>query len=174
MFLKILFLSIIFGVTQKLADAVNEHNVNLFKNSNWFFGILFGLSGGFLSIHNSSFAIYFFCLVCYWLIKNKLDYQNHQISAMIILFFVIFHSELRYLFTESIIVFLLFLILDFLSKKIKSKKVNLFIFKMRFVLISLLVGFLNNDYYLPFSVFLTILSILYTTKYLKSNFNYLE
>lgn len=115
--LQIIFLSLLFGITQKLADAVNEHNTSLFKGSNLVFGILFAIVGSLLIVTNSVFYNFYIGLVIYWLLANKLDYFKHQISASIIILVAFSHK----LFFELIIVDILFVVLIFFNFKLIKK-----------------------------------------------------
>lgn len=175
--LTIVIISIIFGVTQKLADATNEHNIILFKYANYYFGILFGLSGAYLAIMNDTFSVYFLVLVIYWLIKDKLDFPNHRFSGSIIMFSLMFFSAIKIYVIESVVIFMVFLLFDYLTGIYRRRNTNLAFklldkFKIRYLIISLMVGCWFNEYKITLSVSVTILTILITTKYLKAHFLY--
>ena len=178
-FLYVFLLSMLFGVTQKIADAANEHNVDVSPFYKIVWGILFGITGSLLSINNYCFSIYFCSLVIYWLIKNKLDYINHQIAGSIMFFSLIFFSRIENYYIETLMIISIFFALDFLTKKIKksNKKNQIFNlfdkFKIRFIFISLIMSFWSKNILLVISVSTTITAILITTNILKRKFKYL-
>lgn len=177
-FIIIILISFAFGITQKMADAANEHKVNLFKNYNIAWGVLFGISGAFIAVYDVFLTLYFIVLIIYWLIKNKLDYLNHQISASIILLGIIFYreDELRDMLEEALFLLLIFFIFDFVTRRFRGKNIVLFDFfdkyKFRFLIISLLVSIYGNDWLVFLSITTTILAILLTTKVLLKYFGY--
>jgi hypothetical protein len=89
--ISVILISLIFGISQKLADAVIEHGTVLFKGANIFFGILFGISGSILISIDSTFAEFYLGLVLYWLIADKLDFLNHQLSGSIMILVALYN-----------------------------------------------------------------------------------
>jgi hypothetical protein len=175
---SIILYSILFGVTQKLADSVNEHKTLLFNRADWFFGILFGISGIFLATFNSSFTSYFLGLVIYWLLSNKLDYFNHRLSASILLISIFFYTNLELEDAHKTIFTILLFSFSKGLKRLYSKPSTfthcIYKYRIQNFLIALITGVYFNDYMLAISIVLQVSSILFTIHVLKAFNNYHE
>ena len=121
----IIFYGILCAITMKIADLFNEHRLKeWFKGSAILFGILWGLFGVLLVLSNVYVANILLAMVIAFIIRNRLDYINHQIAATIIiisfLFFAIFNP---WLFLIFFFIFLIFGSLkDYVDDVLKKKK----------------------------------------------------
>lgn len=175
---SIIILSVIFGISQKLADAVNEHGTNLFQGANIFFGLIFGFSGVILSIISKDFSLFFIGLVIYWLLSNKLDFFNHRLSASLILLGILFNSDIhKNDLIHVLVVIGSFSLLKGLKKLFKnSSKITTIIFngRIQHIFLAVVIGFWFNNLNLGLSIFFTMLSIIFTIKILRAKNNYFE
>jgi len=124
----ILICAALFGITMKIADLLNEHGLKLFKGSAILFGILWGLFGALLALSNNTIAVLMLAMNIAFIIRNRLDYLNHQIAASIIIIGFLFTSVFDpILFIAFFIIFLAFGSLkDFVDDKLKKKNGALF------------------------------------------------
>lgn len=82
----VLFLSIAFGVTMKIADLLDEHGLKLFKGASLMFGFLWGIIGALLIFDNNILANFILAMLIHWILRYRIDYLNHGIAVSIILF----------------------------------------------------------------------------------------
>src|SRR3989344_5715387 len=83
----------IYGATMKLADLLNEHNLKWFKGSALLFGILWGLFGALLIMSHNTIANIILAMNIAFIIRNRLDYLNHQAAATIIIIGFLFFAK---------------------------------------------------------------------------------
>ena len=89
-----LTIAFLFGVTNKLADLMNEHGVFWFKGGNVLFGIIWGLFGSILMLTEPILTPVYLSVVLYWFLSIKLDYLNHALAGtMMVLAAVISASQ---------------------------------------------------------------------------------
>lgn len=108
----------------KVADLLNEHGLKWFKYSSIFFGILWGIFGALLIINtNPAIGSIVVAMNIAFIIRDRLDYLNHQIAATIIILTGISFGQIVVL--PFIIFFFIFLIFgslkDSLGGVFKSK-----------------------------------------------------
>lgn len=174
----IILISLFFGVSQKLADALNEHGTVLFKYANLLFGLLFGLFGLLLITYNKVFLEFYLGLVLYWLIAGKLDFFNHQLTASIMLLsaFVVFNYYDPNIVNVYIVI--VFSFLFSLGKKIVSRRWSncelFFIKKYHHLVFALCIGIWFSNIYITASIIVTMLGIIFTIKALKQYKNYTD
>lgn len=78
--------SILYGLTMKVADLLNEHGLKWFKYSDVLFGILWGLFGLLIVCFGDAVSVsVMVAMNMAFLIRNRLDYINHQIASTIII-----------------------------------------------------------------------------------------
>lgn len=176
--LLVVFISFFFGVSQKLADSVNEHGTTLFPNANYVFGVTFGLLGALLIVYNLDFYNFYLGLVLYWLVANKLDYKNHQIAAGIIIFVGLISSQI---YEPNPWFIILVIGYSFLLKRLKkallirSRKMKILLqSKLYTIALAILIGITFNNYLLFFTISCTIFGIQITIWQLKLRNNYIE
>jgi hypothetical protein len=174
----VILLSILFGISQKIADALNEHGTFLFKYANLFFGVLFGFFGMLLITHDKVFLEFYLGLVLYWLLAGKLDFFNHQLSATLILIsgLVVFNDYYPNIIN---VIFVIVLSLSFrIFKKIaliKNSKGDIFFGKKyHHFIFAILVGIWFSNIYIAISIVFTMLGIIFTMKVLQFYNNYIS
>lgn len=172
----VVIISILFGISQKLADALNEHGTILFKRANIFFGIIFGITGSLLISINSSFTCFYLGLVIYWLVAGKLDYPNHQLSGSLMIITAIKSVNESKIAIENIVfvifVFLLFKIIKNYLADVNVMFTRIFDKKMHHFLIATIIGLWFSNYLISISIILTLISIIITIQTLKHLNNY--
>ena len=89
----ILFCAVLYGITMKLADLLNEHNLKWFKGSALIFGILWGAFGALLIFSNNAIANIILAMNIAFIVRNRLDYLNHQAAATIIIISFLFFAK---------------------------------------------------------------------------------
>jgi hypothetical protein len=174
--INVILISLIFGISQKLADAVNEHGTVLFKGANIFFGIIFGISGSILISIDSTFAEFYLGLVLYWLIADKLDFLNHQLSGSIMILVALYNlnssdiNVLNIIFVISIF-FLFKIVKNYLSSF--NLQINYsFEKKIHHFVIAIILGLWFSNWLITISIILTIVGIMATIQVLKNKNNY--
>ena len=95
--LKILFFSsglgILLAISMKIADMLNEHGMKLFNYADLLFGIAWGTCGAFLVLLSTSLANAIMAMMIGYVTRKCLDYRNHIIAFIIIVFtFIIWGS----------------------------------------------------------------------------------
>lgn len=98
----LLIYAIAYGVIMKVADLLNEHGFKWFKGSAITFGFLWGIFGALLVMGDNTMANIMLAMNIAFIIRNRLDYINHQIASSIIIITFLFTS------TFSPILFLVF------------------------------------------------------------------
>lgn len=69
----------------KVADLLNEHGLKWFRGSQTLFGILWGVFGAWLVFLDPVIANIVLAMNVAFLLRNRLDYFNHQLAATIII-----------------------------------------------------------------------------------------
>ena len=174
--INVIIISLIFGISQKLADSVNEHGTVLFKGANIFFGIIFGIAGSILISMDNTFAEFYIGLILYWLMAGKLDFFNHQLSASIMLLVALYNFKI---FDINILSIIFVIVIFFLFKVAKNflsafkwqinypidKKIHHFI-------IAIILGLWFSNWLITISIIFTMLGIIGTIQALKHQNNY--
>lgn len=123
--LIIIVSAILYGITMKVADLLNEHGLKWFKGSAVFFGVLWGIFGSLLVIGDKNIANIILAMNVAFIIRNRLDFINHQIASTIIIIVFLFFSTFNpVLFAMFYIIFLIFGSLkDYVGDILKKKSV---------------------------------------------------
>jgi hypothetical protein len=174
--INVILFSLIFGISQKLADAVNEHGTVLFKGANLIFGMVFAIFGSLLISIDNCFAEFYLGLVLYWLLAGKLDFFNHQLSGSIMLvvalhYFRIFDVHI----TNIIFVVFIFFLFKIMKKLLYTfnPKVNYTIDKkIHHFIIAIILGIWFSNWLISISIIFTMIGIISTIQVLKQNNNY--
>jgi len=119
----ILLCSILYGITMKIADLLDEHGLKYFKGSDLLFGIFWGIFGALLVLSNDIIANIILAMNIAFLIRRRIDYLNHAIAISIIIITFLFYSLINV--TVFLVFYLIFLIFgglkdyadDFLKKR---------------------------------------------------------
>ena len=120
----IILYSLLFGITMKVADLLDEHGLKWFKGSPILFGFLWGGFGALMTISNNTIANLMIAMSIAFIVRNRLDYLNHQIAASIIIISFLFSSTLEPItFIAFLALFIIFGGLrDYIGDKIIDKK----------------------------------------------------
>ena len=173
---KVILISLLFGMSQKLADALNEHGTVLFKRANILFGIIFGITGALLISLNSTFAEFYLALVMYWLVAGKLDFFNHQLASAIMITVAFAHIKEFSANTINIVfVVIIFFVFKGLKKylSILDWRIKLlFDKKLHHFLIAIIFGLWFSNFLVSISIIFTIFGIVATINTLKHFNNY--
>ena len=101
--------AIAFGLTMKIADLQNEHGLKLFEGASLLFGVLWGAFGAVLLLCGNDVANIILAMNVAFIIRNRLDYLNHQVAAtMIIIAFLLTSQFNAAVFLSFFCVFLAF------------------------------------------------------------------
>lgn len=122
--ISIIVAAILYGITMKVADLLDEHGLKWFRGSAILFGILWGTFGAALVISNNTIANIILAMNVAFIIRQRLDYLNHQIAASIIIITFLFVAAFNpILFIIFYIIFLVFGFLkDYIDDKLNKKK----------------------------------------------------
>ena len=119
----IILYALLYGITMKVADLLDEHGLKWFKGSDILFGFLWGLFGALLVLSNNIIANIILAMNLAFIIRYRLDYLNHQIAASIIIITFILTSQIEV--TLFIVFYLFFLVFgslrDYVGEKVKNK-----------------------------------------------------
>ncbi len=146
-------LSIVFSVTMKVADLLDEHGLHLFKYADILFGVIWGISGALLVLSNTVIANILLAMIIGFVIRRRLDYPNHIIAFCIIISTFFLFSDLNKLifFSFLIAIVLLGLLKDMKYNKTKGKvfsyieKIYLYI-PLIYAFPSFVYSLLNKDW----------------------------
>lgn len=120
----IILYALLYGITMKIADLLDEHGLKWFKGSAILFGLLWGVFGVLLVLSNSAIANIMLAMNLAFIIRNRLDYINHQIAASIIIISFLFSAVFNpILFISFYAIFLVFgLSKDYVDDILKEKR----------------------------------------------------
>ncbi len=101
--------AILYGLTMKIADLLNEHGLKWFKGAPMIFGLLWGIFGCLLVTVDPILANIILAMNVAFILRNRLDYPNHQLaSSMIIIVFLFTAKFLPIVFIVFYLTFLIF------------------------------------------------------------------
>jgi hypothetical protein len=151
---SILILSILFGITVKIADLLDEHGLKWFRGSTILFGVLWGFIGGLLILSNNIMANFFIAILLHWILRYRIDYLNHGIAASIM--FIIFIWNLPNFVSNWLIILLIFIpyslfgaINDYIDRhKIKGNLAKIIQFRMDTFIFPLILTIINIEYWI--------------------------
>lgn len=78
----LLLIAFLFGVTNKMADLMNEHGLHWFAGAPILFGAVWGGLGSLLVLHDGNLGAAYVALVLFWFLETKLDYRNHALAGV--------------------------------------------------------------------------------------------
>lgn len=176
--MMVMILSFLFGMAQKLADAADEHGVRLFRGGNVLSGVVCGILGSMLISLDTGIAVYYTALLCYWLIGDKIDFLNHQLAAVIMLSWMIFHLELSsghfWAFSVVLVLFVCSGIVDdYLKSKLRGR-LSVRLLRIRFCIVALIASFIMADYAIPLSTLCAMMGVEATDLLVRKSSSYVE
>ncbi len=148
-------LAILFGVTMKIADWLNEHGVHWFKGDAILFGILWGMFGSLIILEfHTDISNILLAMILAFIIRMRIDYRNHAIaSCLIIITFLLLAFFDIIIFFPFFLFFLIFGHLrDFLKNRSLPKAFLWLKFGWYYMLSTLFYAFLY-DRWVVFFVF---------------------
>lgn len=99
----------LYGITMKLADLFDEHNMKWFKGDAFIFGLLWGSFGILLILSRIDIANIILAQMIAYIVRLRLDHLNHAIAATMIIITFILKSQLNLtLFLTFLIIFIVF------------------------------------------------------------------
>lgn len=149
-FLLLSFFAVSFWFTQKLTDWHHEHWLNFFPYAKIFFWILAWIITFFLISYNEVLLITYFSLLLYWLILLKVDNHWHMITAIFMIFWVLYYWNNHQFFPIYIILsmFLWYFFLNFIRKNLNIKLLKWFFkYKLHFFIPPIILAFYLNNFY---------------------------
>lgn len=157
MIMIVVSLGILYGATMKIADLLNEHGLKWFKGSNLLFGVLWGLCGALLIVlTNPVVDSALVAMNVAFIIRNRLDYLNHQVAASIVIVTGIAWGELVAMpFLVFFFVFLIFGALkDYADDVLHAKGLWALVNEsmLYYPIPTLIYAIISGDW-LPFAVF---------------------
>jgi len=122
-FQMIIIYALLYGITMKIADLLDEHGLKWFEGSAIIFGILYAIFGVLVMIGNNQIANILLAMVLCMILRKRLDFLNHQIAATIMIIGFLFTATFEpKLFLIFYLIFLIFGALrDYTGEKIKNK-----------------------------------------------------
>ncbi len=145
--------SMLFAVTMKISDLLDEHGLRLFRGSPFFFSFLCAAFGCLLIISDITIANIIFAMIMGFVVRKRIDYANHIFAFVILTSCFLIYSNLIigiYFPFLSVIILLGFL-KDTKYKKNNSKfimfvnKVYLFV-PIIYAFPSLVYSILSSDW----------------------------
>jgi len=105
----ILIFAVLYGITMKVADLLDEHGLKWFKGSAILFGILWGIFGALLVVSNVQVANVLLAMILAFIFRMRIDYRNHAIATVIIitsfLLYSIFEPLTFFIFLANFMIF---------------------------------------------------------------------
>lgn len=107
--LALLGIAVLYGVTMKVADLLDEHGLKLFRGADILFGILWGVLGSVLILADQTLANVLLAQMIAYIVRQRLDYLNHALGATIMIIAFLATQEFEpFIFGIFAITFLLF------------------------------------------------------------------
>ena len=163
--LIIIVLSILFAVSMKISDLLNEHGLKWFKGDSILFGIICGIIGSLLIMCNIVIANIVLAMVISFVIRRRIDYINHAIAFfMITSAFILFskiYSIIYFSFLASTLILGVIKDLKYVKNKSKILKTISKIFlviPIIYTIPSLAYSILSQDWMIFIAFFLFDLS----------------
>jgi hypothetical protein len=117
-FLYLSLTSLLFGLTQKIADDQHDEGIYFFKYSDIVFGLILGIFGFILISYSPILQAVYLGPLLYWIYKGKIDCIQHKIAAVIMFFGVVYSYEyLTASIVPSILIFGGYAIFDGVKKQ---------------------------------------------------------
>lgn len=140
--------TIIFGITIKLADAHDEHGMKSFPWAAMIYGVLWWISWAYIISFSSEMQALYLSIIFYWIYKFKIDYPNHAIWTIIMLFWA-FMFKWQFLYLETFLLLWSYISFDYFKRLNKNKLKNNFLtwffkYKPQFIIWPVLFAIIYN------------------------------
>lgn len=159
-FLYLSLLALLFWSTQKLTDGHHEHGLDFFPYAKIFFWVVAWVITFFLISYNETLLVTYFSLLLYWFFLLKVDNHGHMITAIFMIFWVLYYGNTYWNFPIYIILsmFFWYLFLNFIRKKLYIKFLDWFFrYRLHFFIPPVMYAFYSNDFYAFSMVFFNLL-----------------
>jgi len=117
----ILLYAALHGITMKLADLFNEHDVRWFRGDSLLFGFIWGGFGALIILSNQLLGTIYLAMVFAFVLRARTDYLNHGI-ANIIMFFTYFYRYQTINWQPLLLFFVIFAVFGLISDRFREKK----------------------------------------------------
>ena len=152
--------SMLYAVTMKISDLLDEHGLKLFKGASYLFSFLCAIFGCLLILSDTIIANIILAMVIGFVIRKRIDYNNHILAFVIITscFFIFSNIILNIYFPFLIAIILLGFLKDTKYKTSKSKliklinKIYLYI-PIIYAIPSLIYSIISSDWIIFFAFF---------------------
>lgn len=156
----ICFIAMLYAVTMKISDLLDEHGLKLFKGASYFFSFLCAIFGCLLILSDTIIANIILSMVIGFVIRKRIDYNNHILAFVMITscFFIFSNLILNIYFPFLIAIILLGFLKDTKYRTRKSKliklvnKIYLYI-PIIYAIPSLIYSIISSDWTIFFAFF---------------------
>ena len=156
--IQTIILSVLFAVTMKTADNLNEHGLKWFKGANILFGFLWGTFGALLILSNNLLANLWMAALIGWILRAKEDYLNHGIASAIIIITFIFNLKNFEFYPTLFLTFFIGMVVfglthDYLSysKKVSKTFSEFFHTILYYILLPIVYSLLTREWIISIS-----------------------
>ena len=105
---EMVVMAMLYGVTMKVADLMDEHGLCWFRGDAILFGFLWGVFGSLLAINDTVIASAIAAQNVAYIARGRLDYRNHQIAATMIISTAFVVDMPAILFVAFLVPFIIF------------------------------------------------------------------
>lgn len=116
----IVIYAILFGITMKIADLLDEHGLKWFKGADILFGFLWGGFGALLILSNLVIANIYLALILAFVLRYRIDYLNHGIAVTIM--FLTFLATQIIDWNVFLLFFIIFALFGLLTDSFEERK----------------------------------------------------
>lgn len=125
-------ISVVFAVTMKISDLLDEHGLHWFKGDALFFSILCAVSGSILIFIDTISAQMIFAMIISFVVRKRIDFFNHIIAFIILVISYVISAKINVhwflFFFISVIILGCIKDLKYTASKSKITKIISFIY----------------------------------------------
>ena len=160
--LLIVIYAVLFGITMKIADLLDEHGLKWFKGSTILFGFFWGGFGALIILSNNILANIYLAIILAFVLRYRIDFLNHGIATTIM--FLTFLSTQTINWNIFLIFFISFATFGLIHDYLENKKFKENILKKlsdlrtQYYLIPLIYSIITGTWIVFFTVSLNMLS----------------
>ena len=154
-------ISMLFAITMKISDLLDEHGLSLFKGASYIFSFLCAIFGSLLMLSDDIIANIIMAMVIGFVIRKRIDYNNHLLAFVIITscFFITSKIIISIYFPFLIAIILLGFLKDTKYRTKKSKLIKhinkLYLYVPIIYAIPSLIYSIISSHWIVFFVFFT-------------------